>query len=117
MTPIYAKKQAPPFGVSACQHRTMTPTQPLSLSMLGPEQWLATRGSEQVGRIELRDDRYVVNAADSYMVGRYREFSKALAALDGYRGLHHSWKALLPVALLFGAGASFVAIYGLDTLF
>ena len=95
----------------------MTPIQPLSLSMLGPEQWLATRGAEPVGRIELHDDRYIVNAADSHVVGRYREFSKALAALDSYRGLHGSWKVLLPLAILAGAAAAAVAVYGFETLY
>ena len=84
--------------------------------MLDSQTWSATRGSEHVGHIALRGDRFVVEAADSYPVGRYREFSKALAALDRYRGLHRSWKVLLPLALLAGAGASVIAYYGLETL-
>jgi hypothetical protein len=85
--------------------------------MLGPEQWLASRGTQPVGRIELRDDRYVVNDAQSHLVGRYREFSKALTALDTYRGLHWSWKVLLPIALLAGAGAVMAAAAGFELLF
>ena len=95
----------------------MTSITPISLSMLGTDSWLATRGSEPVGRIELRDDRFVVNSADSRQVGRYREFSKALAALDGYRGLSNSWKILLPVTILFGALAAWLAVFGVDLLF
>ena len=85
--------------------------------MLGTDSWLATRGSEPVGRIELQNDRFVVNAADSHRVGRYRDFSKALAALDGYRGLSSSWKVLLPVTVLFGAVAVGLAIFGVELLF
>ncbi len=85
--------------------------------MTGADSWLASRGSQPVGRIELQDDRFVVNAADSRRVGRYREFSKALAALDGYRGLGRSWKVLLPISVLFGAVAVGFAVFGIDLLF
>jgi hypothetical protein len=95
----------------------MTSIPPISLSMLGTDSWLATRGSVPVGRVELRDDRFVVTAADQYELGRFREFGKALTALDGYRGLHRSWKALLVVALVIGAAAVGVAVFGIDLLF
>ena len=95
----------------------MTSITPISLSMLGTDSWLASRGSQPVGRIELQNDRFVVESADAHRVGRYREFSKALAALDGYRGLHASWKVLLPVTVLFGAAAVALAIFGVDLLF
>jgi len=95
----------------------MTSITPLSLSMLGTDSWLASRGSEPVGRIVLQNDRFVVKAADSYQLGRYRDFSKALTALDTYRGLHRSWKALLVVAVLFGTAAVGVAVFGIDLLF
>jgi len=95
----------------------MTSIPPISLSMLGADAWIASRGSEPVGRIELQNDRFVVNAADSHQVGRYRDFSKALAALDGYRGLSNSWKVLLPVTILFGALAVGLAVFGVDLLF
>ena len=85
--------------------------------MLGNDAWAATRGAVPVGRVELRDDRFVVTAADQYQLGRYRDFSKALTALDSYRGLHRSWKALLVVAMLFGAGAAGIAVFGIDLLF
>ena len=90
---------------------------PLSLSMLGTDRWLATRGSEPVGRIELEHDRFVVEAADQHRVGRYREFSKALAALDGYRGMSGSWKPLLVLAVLSGAAAITAAVYGVNLFF
>ncbi len=95
----------------------MTSITPISLSMLGTDSWLASRGTQPVGRIELQNDRFVVNSADSRQVGRYREFSKALAALDGYRGLSSSWKVLLPVSVLFGAVAVGLAVFGLELLF
>ena len=95
----------------------MTAIPPISLSMLGTDSWLATRGSEPVGRIELQNDRFVVNSADAHRVGRYRDLSKALAALDSYRGLSGSWKVLLPITLLFGALAVGVAVFGVELLF
>jgi hypothetical protein len=95
----------------------MTSIPPLSLAMLGTDSWAASRGSVPVGRLELRNDRYVVIAADQYVLGRYREFGKALSALDAYRGLHRSWKALLVVALVIGAAAVGVAVFGIDLLF
>ena len=95
----------------------MTSIPPISLSMLGNDSWLASRGSEPVGRIELQNDRFVVNSADSHRVGRYREFSKALAALDSYSGLSGSWKILLPITLLFGALAVGLAVFGVELLF
>jgi len=95
----------------------MTSIPPISLSMLGSDSWMATRGSEPIGSVELRGDRFVVTAADHYQLGRYRDFSKALTALDSYRGLHRSWKALLVVAVLFGAAAVGVAVFGIDLLF
>lgn len=90
---------------------------PISLSMLGPDAWAASRGSVPVGRVELQNNRFVVTAADKYQLGRYRDFSKALTALDSYRGLHRSWKVLLAVALLFGTGAVGIAVLGIDLLF
>ncbi len=95
----------------------MTSIPPISLSMLGTDSWAATRGSVPVGRVEYRGDRFVVIAADQYVLGRYREFGKALAALDTYRGLHRSWKALLVVALLAGVAAVGFAVFGIDLLF
>jgi len=94
----------------------MTSITPISLSMLGTDSWLATRGSEPVGRIELQNDRFVVKSADSRRVGRYRDFSKALAALDSYRGLSGSWKVLLPITLLFGALAVGLAVFAAGLL-
>ena len=112
-----AKKQPQYFVRGECQHQSMTSITPLSLSMLGADRWLATRGNEPVGRIELENDRFVVNTADSHRVGRYRDFSKALAALDGYRGLGSSWKVLLPITVLFGALAVSLAVFGVELLF
>ena len=85
--------------------------------MAGTDSWRATRGSVPVGSVELRDDRFVAIAADNYQLGRYRDFSKALTALDTYRGLHRSWKVLLAVAVLFGTAAVGVAVFGIDLLF
>lgn len=95
----------------------MTSITPISLFMLGNDSWAATRGSEPVGRLELRGDRFVVTAADQYVLGRYREFSKALSALDSYRGLHRSSKVLLGIALLAGVGAVALGLFGIDLLF
>ena len=85
--------------------------------MLGTDTWAATRGTEPVGRVELRGDRFVVTAADQYQLGRYRDFSKALTALDTYRGLHRSWKVLLAVAVLAAGAAVGLAVFGIDLLF
>ena len=95
----------------------MTSIPPISLSMLGADAWAASRDSVPVGRIELRDDRFVVNTADQHQIGRYREFSKALAALDSYRGQSGSWKVLLPITLLFGVLAGGLAVFGIELLF
>ena len=85
--------------------------------MLGADAWVASRDSVPVGRIELRDDRFVVKTADQHQIGRYREFSQALDALDRYRGQSGPWKILLPITLLFGALAVGLAIFGVGLLF
>ena len=95
----------------------MTSIPTISLSMLGADSWAATRGSEPVGRVELRDDRFVATAADHYELGRYRDFSKALTALDSYRGLHRSWKVLMGIAVIALGGAVGLAVFGIDLIF
>ncbi len=94
----------------------MTSIAPISLSMRGSDSWVAFRDSVTVGRIELRDNRFVVEAADHYRVGRYREFSKALAALDNYRGLHRSWIVLLAIGLAVAVVAVSLAVFGADLI-
>ena len=95
----------------------MTSIAPISLSMRGSDSWIALRDDVPVGQIELRGDRFVVEAADHYRVGRYREFSKALTALDNYHGLHRSWIVLLVVGLAVAGVAVGLAVFGADLLF
>jgi hypothetical protein len=85
--------------------------------MLGTDAWAASRGSVPIGRVELRNNRFVVIAADQYELGRYRDFSKALTALDTYRGLHRSWKVLLVIAVIAGVAAVGIAVFGIELLF
>jgi hypothetical protein len=61
--------------------------------------------------------RFAAIAADGYVIGRYREFSKALAALDSYRGLRRSWKVLMAFAVVAAAGAIVLAVTGFELLY
>ena len=94
----------------------MTSIAPISLSMRGSDSWVAFRDSVTVGQIELRGNRFVVEAADHYRVGRYREFSKALEGLDNYRGLHRSWIVLLAIGLAVAVVAVSLAVFGADLI-
>ena len=95
----------------------MTTIAPISLSMRGSDSWIALRDEVPVGQIELRGDRFVVEAADHYRVGRYRDFSKALTALDNYHGMRRSWIVLLGVGLVVAVVAVGLAVFGADLLF